>query len=224
MISADRGANNAASRRGALPRSVPARTMPAHTMPMQISLARVIASMKTSRPGRRSRRACRWRRSRPYSRPAPPRRTRSCAAPWRPKAQAAPHRARPRETRRDPAESTRSARRSPRRRPRCRSCGTSPCAARRRAAAGTRCAAEVPAQNGIVELEPERDVKGEADGSPKPQAKQQRRPRRSQRMASPPGVKNACRSLLAAQPRSGLYHGSNLTDHIAAERDAVTMR
>ncbi len=47
-ISADKPASSAASRRGAAPNSVPARTMPAHTMPIQISLTRVIASVKAS--------------------------------------------------------------------------------------------------------------------------------------------------------------------------------
>lgn len=51
VISADSVATSAASRCGALPKSVPARTMPAHTMPMQISLARVMASMKTCPSG-----------------------------------------------------------------------------------------------------------------------------------------------------------------------------
>src|SRR5258708_33959300 len=48
MISAARVENDSASRRLAPPRSVPARTMPAHAIPMQISLARVTASRKTS--------------------------------------------------------------------------------------------------------------------------------------------------------------------------------
>ena len=54
------------------------------------------------------------------------------------RARGAPQRQAHEERRRGPAGSTRSAPRSPRRRPRCRSCGTSPCAARRRDAADRR--------------------------------------------------------------------------------------
>ena len=48
MISVAMDAIRVASRRFALPKSVPARTMPAQTMPMQISVQRVTANVKAS--------------------------------------------------------------------------------------------------------------------------------------------------------------------------------
>src|SRR5262245_42975622 len=59
---------------------------------------------------------------------------------------------------------------------------------------------------GVVELEPERDVKGEADGGPQPQAKEQRWTRGprgiQQSRAETERVSFSCRSRLAHGQRS----------------------
>ena len=124
---------------GAPPKSVPASTMPAQTMPRQISLPRLTASMKTLAVcaagraefvGRDDRRREAGQRRR-IGREIVQQRGHEAAG-------GAPEREADEESRRAAGESRRSAPRSPPRRSPCRSCGTSPCAARRRGSADRR--------------------------------------------------------------------------------------